>query len=218
METGELERVVVQGRDLSSVKDTQTRWVTRKAPLTEIRAEDVVGPEGLYVLGDWLYYGSQAMAQVKRVHLVTGEIQQVCDVQANFATGNKFVKITASDGSFGPEGTVFISQWLPQMPLAILPDGTEWKYGFGPGVVYDICCAIKGGRFVYGGCGEGINELRLVDSVPSVNTAKRGAGKEKWIERGYYLTHGSGGFGFHGLPLPWGEDSDIDYWLKAAGH
>lgn len=218
METGELERVVVEGAALADVPNSITRWVSRLAPLDQVRAEDVVAPEGLYVLGDWLYFGSQAMAQVKRVHLVTGQIEHVCDLKEWFATGNKFVKITVSDGSFGPEGTVFVGQWDARMPEAHLPDGTKWQYGYGPSVTYDICCAILGGRFVYAGAGEGIFELRLRTTEPARNDAKYNAGKAKWIERGYYYTHGPEGYGYHGEPLPWGEDADIDYFLEVSGH
>tara|TARA_R110001599_G_scaffold33832_3_gene108832 strand:+ start:16182 stop:18314 length:2133 start_codon:yes stop_codon:yes gene_type:complete len=217
METGELERVVVRGAPLSDVPNSTTRWVSRLAPLETIRAEGVVGPEGIYALGDWLYYGSQSMAQVKRVHLVAGEIEHVCDVPQSFATGNKFVKITVSDGSFGPEGTVFVGQWDARMPIAYLPDGTQWQYGWGHGVVYDICCAIKGGRFVYAGAGEGIYEIRLRTDEPAINSTRYNAGKAKWIERGYYYTHGELGYGYHGEALPWGEHPDIDYFLTVNG-
>ena len=44
------------------------------------------------------------------------------------------------------------------------------------------------------------------------------AGLRQWSERGYQLTHGHGGFGFFGLPLPWGDRPAIDAYLTACGH
>lgn len=213
METGALERVIVEGAAVGSVKPTRlvVRWHGRDP--SRAREEDVTAPEGLYVVGDWLYYASQMMAQVKRVHLIDGRIEHVTNITANFSTGNKFAKITVSDGSFLPKGTVFVGQWDNGIPDAYLPDGRKVSYGWGPSVIYDICCAIKGGRFVYGGCGEGINELRL-RTEPS-GGKDLSEGRRKWREQGYYLTHGEDGYGFYGLPLPWGEDDDIDALLSA---
>jgi hypothetical protein len=39
-----------------------------------------------------------------------------------------------------------------------------------------------------------------------------------WSEQGWHLTHGPGGWGYYGLPLPWGVSTDIDDYLRACGH
>jgi len=222
MQTAELERVIAEGAALASVNDT-SRFISRSASLERIREEDIVAPEGIYAerdetgeFTDWLGISSQAMAQVKRVHLITDEWGWTNNIKAYFSTGNKFAKLTISDGSFGPLGTEFVGQWDARMPQAILPNGDLWQYGWGPSVTYDICCAIGGGRFVYAGAGEGIYELRLRTDETRGNSTR--AGHEKWIELGYHYTHGEKGFGFHGQPLPWGEDPDIDYFLERQGH
>jgi hypothetical protein len=157
MKTGEEERVILSGPALSHLNNS--RWVIRDASLETIREQYVVGPEGLYVLDDWLYFGSMAMAQVKRVHLVTGEVQHVVNVRESSATGNKYVKITVSDGSFGPKGTVFVSQWINSAPIAYLPDGGRWDY-VRYGVQYNTSIAVGNGRCVFGGSKEGIKEIR----------------------------------------------------------
>jgi hypothetical protein len=38
------------------------------------------------------------------------------------------------------------------------------------------------------------------------------------LARGYSLTHGPAGYGFYGLPLPWGVTPEIDYFLRANLH
>lgn len=43
-------------------------------------------------------------------------------------------------------------------------------------------------------------------------------GNKKWRESGYRLVYGDYGFGYQGLPLPFGEDAEIDYFLTSNGH
>ena len=40
----------------------------------------------------------------------------------------------------------------------------------------------------------------------------------KWMQGGYELLHGHGGYGHYGYALPWGLDADIDVYLTVQGH
>jgi hypothetical protein len=227
---GNIERVLLQGRALSRVE--HTRLVTRLAPLETIRAEPVVGPEGLALMDDWLYIASHAMGQVIRFNLVTGERQVVKDYSSDH---NYFLKIAVSDGSFGPRHTLFITSWTVGhfgLPAAFLPDGTSWSLSTyssatvrpkGAGGNWEIpsyngAVGVGGGRLVGGGAGEGVWELSIA-TAPMLDGARYNAGKKQWCdERGFWLTHSDGGFGHYGLPLPWGESPEIDYYLQCHGH
>jgi hypothetical protein len=228
-EYGKIERVVLQGAPLSKVD--VNRFVIRLAPITDIQAQSVVGPEGLALMDDWLYVASQAMGQVIRVHLVTGERQVVKNYSSDH---NYFLKIAVSDGSFGPRHTLFITSWTVGrfgLPAAFLPDGTNWPLstyagatvkprgagGNWDGFSYNGAVGVGSGRLIGGGAGEGVWELTLANQPPLNGTLYQ-AGRRQWRDRGYWLTHSEGGFGHYGLPLPWGETPEIDYYLQCHGH
>jgi len=230
-ENGTIERVLLQGRPLSRVD--HSRLVIRLAALTEIQAEPVVSPEGLALMDDWLYIASHAMGQVIRLNLETGERQVV---KAFASDHNYFLKIAVSDGSFGPRHTLFITSWTVGrfgFPAAFLPDGTNWPLstysgatarprgagGVWEGFSYNGAVGVGGGRLIGGGAGEGVWEIAATQAgSPAVDGAKYQAGKKRWYSSGYWLTHGEGGFGHFGLPLPWGENPEIDYYLQCHGH
>ena len=71
---------------------------------------------------------------------------------------------------------------------------------------------------VIGGVNEGL--LRVTKRLPTdvVATASVKAGAQKWVDMGLNLLHGHFGFGFLGLPLPWGTDPDVDAFLHHHGH
>ena len=231
METGELERVIVQGAALATVD--RNRQVQTTGTLEERRAQDVVAPEGLYVLGDWLYYGSAAQELVRRVHLVDGRIEIVIPHVPGRGT---FLKIAVSDGTTGPEGTVFVSQWDVGAPDVYTPDGSKWslapydprglargrggrsaKYGYSS-TSYSSAVACGNGRIVFGSAMEGLRQISMaLPTDPDIDRNRYSAGREKWRDQGYYLTHGDHGESFFGLPLPQG-DADIDYYLSVLGH
>lgn len=54
------------------------------------------------------------------------------------------------------------------------------------------------------------------DAVISVAAWK--AGRIAYWNAGFELTNGAGGFGFFGLPLPWGKIPELDAYLQAYGH
>ncbi len=231
--TGVYLRTVVQGPALATV--TRSRFVQRNASLATIQAEDCVAPEGLYKLADdpWLYYGSVAMAQVHRVHLATGEVQLVCDVPTN---GNSnYFKIAVSDGTFGPRGTVFVWSWQNGQygwPFTWLPLGStytngrqEWKWyeeaqvaGQWGGFVYATAGAVGQGRLVCGGANEGLQVISRRLAGDRVRSLASDRGGREFKSRGLNLLHGENGFGFYGLPLPWGVSANLDAFLDLQGH
>lgn len=221
--TGAYLRTVVSGRALSSVQRT-TRFVVAGAPLADIRAEPCVGPEGLYLQDGWLYFGSRAMAQIRRVHLATGALETVvaeCRVDGN----SHFIKIALSDGTFGARGKPFYSSWTSDN--AGRPMGVPGNYNdsyTGPGTPwetlgYSSALAVGQGRLVCGSSSEGLTVLhsrRVDDAVVPVATWRRL--KAAWVEGGHQLLHGHDGHGFLGLPLPWGASADVDEYLRLNGH
>lgn len=235
--TGALVRVVVEGAALASVNTS--RFVTRLATLDTIRAEDVVAPEGLFYQDDWLYFGSVAMAEVRRVNLLTGVIEVVCRPPVATDLNAHYIKISVSDGSFGPRGTVFVSTFsnatVFQPCGAYLPntgpEGTRWvlhaqsaeidsgKDGLWHPLGYSTASGVGQGRLYAGSSEEGLVMLsKELISDPTPNYTQYNSGATLWKERGYRLVYGDNGFGYHASALPWGDHPDIDYFLTWNGH
>jgi hypothetical protein len=219
-------RVVVSGADLSGVDSN--RFVFRRTTLDRVRQEACVGPEGLYLLDDWLYYGSRAMEQVKRVNLSTGAIEVVANVHMD---GNStYAKIAVSDGTYGPRGTVFVAHWSNNYfgyPHAYLPGGTQWDYIMGSGEKgtpfswssYPTGVGVGSGRMIFGSASESL--LMMSRALPTDVALDRNlyiAGQRDYEQRGFPLLYGPAGWGYYGLPLPWGVSAAIDYYLRAHGH
>jgi hypothetical protein len=233
--TGAFIRTVVDGAALATVN--ASRFVVSLAPLATIRAEDVVAPEGLAYRSGWLYYGSIAMQEVRRVNLTTGEIQVLCRPLFD-PTNSRFIKIAVSDGTFGPDGTVFTVSHTASnnfgMPVAWLPGtgpaGTRWgingfdrisrgRGGMWESLGYPTAVGVGLGRLYCGSSEEGlirISKAATGDLTP--NMARYLSGQTLWQSLGYRMFYGEEGFGFYGLDLPWGEDQDIDYFLSWNGH
>ncbi|UOF79500.1 hypothetical protein [Caudoviricetes sp.] len=231
-QTGALIRVVYQGPVMHRV-DPASRFVIPTHTLPQIRAAGPVGMEGLYICpgDDWLYMGSSVSYQAHRLHLVTGEIQLCATVP--IPSKRLFLKIAVSDGSFGPAGTLFVCDWTVArfgMPYAFLPDGKQWPLtaaGDMPSGVadkvdtfgYSCAVGVGFGELLVGSSQHGIVSLSLKQATdPSYSVSQYRAGERAWSERGYDMTHGKGGYGQNGLPLPWGESPEIDYYLQCHGH
>jgi hypothetical protein len=229
--TGALKRHIVQGEPLATVD--RNRFVIRTGTIDAIRAQDVVQPEGLYVVGDWLYFGSAAMAQVKRVHLIDGRIETLYSPSVSGAKGSNYYKISVSDGTAGPEGQIFISNWTVTdygAPKSIGPDGNQWRVmrynsaGVARGVAggysstgYSAAVAAKNGRIVWGGSNEGLRSMSLaLPSDERVDLGRFRASREAWEAKGYHISHGDNAENFFGLPLP--ADADGEYFLKVSGY
>jgi hypothetical protein len=226
--TGAFLRVVVQGSALAALNTARVPY--RLSTLDAARAQPVVAPEGLYVQDGWLYFGSRAMEQVKRVRLSSGAVEVVANLQGD--NNMQYVKIAVSDGTFGPRGTVFDVTWSPGyygFPTAYLPDGTLWNYLYGydgdePGLPYatngyPTGVAVAAGRLVWGSAVEGLVMLsKAASNETRYDYTRYKRGEKEYISRGYPLLYGHAGWGFFGIPLPWGQSADMDYFLAAQGH
>ena len=84
---------------------------------------------------------------------------------------------------------------------------------------YASAVGIGHGRMLFGTAEEGLHVVsKALDTDPVIDAAQYKAGMDQWQARGYGLTHGPGGYGFYGLPLPWGATPEIDYFLRANLH
>lgn len=226
--TGAFIRTVVSGSPLATVN--QNRFVRISVPLAQVQAEVCVAPEGLAYQDDWLYFGSRAMEQVKKVNLVTGEVKYVA--RPRIDDNANFVKLSISDGTFGPRGTVFMSTWSNGglgMPDAVLPDGTGWGY-HGDGTIsrgrggnwaslgYTTASAVGMGRLFFGSSEEGLVQIsKALPTDPLVDVKKYELGQHQYISAGHYVLHGWNGYGYHGYNLPFGETPEMDYFLEWNG-
>lgn len=224
---------LLQGSGNLGYVDQPRRGAVLTTPLATARAQPCVLPEGLYILDDWLYFGSRAIEQVRRVNLLTGELDPR-RWNAYADNNTVFFKIAVSDGTFMPWGTIFTSNWSSGRygwPRAMKAEpGTTWdntethylpntpRGGPMGEAGYSTACAVGQGRLVAGAIQEGLYMLSAAQPGDEVASpaAKRG-GLLYW-QRGYRLTHGDNGWGHYGLPLPWGEHADIDAYLTFCGH
>jgi hypothetical protein len=231
--TGQYLRTVVQGAALATVG--KYRYVNTLSTLSAIRAERCVAPEGLYIMDDWLYFGSIAMQQVRRVHIKTGELQ-VAATLAELPPKTNYFKIAVSDGTFGPRGSIFVSTWDVERgggPYCFLSDGTPWSIwvagshpftegrgGRWRGLGYSTCVGSGSGRLLCGSADYGLVEITLAQSgdPAMIDHKLYEAGKVEYEEFGFRLTHGIDGYGHYGYPLPWGRSGPVDYYLTQHGH
>lgn len=191
-------------------------------------------PEGLFLQDDWLYYGSKAMHAVRRRNLLTGVDEQVCTPVID---GNSlFVKFAVSNGTFGPRGMVATCTWSNSnqgYPQLFLPTGSEvggWQFGanqrgkpwIGQGGIaapgYPTSVAFGQGTMYCATAQEGVMKLSKALPTDPVTPADHATWLKEWVASGHHLTHGHHGFGFYGLPLPWGESPAIDAYLQTWGH
>lgn len=209
-------RLVLQGQSLANVD--KNRVARRTVSLDAARAAPCVAPEGLYVLGDWLYFGSLAQADVRRVHLETGAFEVVC---YPYVDGNSsYLKIAVSDGTFGPAGTVFAQTWSNAKRAderAHLPDGSHWRLPGGSRLYhggYGAAVAVGGGRMYTGSSDEGIVRYSLGQQWDAALYAQ---GRDEYFGAGLQLLHGQAGISPYGYVAPRGISAAIDHFLTVNG-
>lgn len=228
--TGALIRILLQGQDLTGIDKNRVPFNRPGVTLDALRAQPCVLPEGLYLLDEWLYFGSSAQKQVRRLNLDTGELQVVTPFVPT-DNGSLFMKIAVSDGTFGPRGSIFTVTWSANgygFPHAFRPDGSQWLYFDGsspkggpwPTPGYPTAVAVGGGRMVCGGVQVALNVIRkaLPSDPPAPSVPILNAARQQWYMRGYHLLHGPSGYGHFGFALPWGETPEIDQFLTHCGH
>lgn len=216
------------------VFDMDTAALVKKIP--------VVQPEGMALLDGWLYYSSVKTKSIRKINLASGQEVLIADPSVAgsnmgyYINGNsRFMKIAVSDGSFGPRGMIAYTTWsnsyhgYPNMIDGTTGKMIDWTH-VNPGEkvkgkyeatlgTYTSAVGIGHGRMLFGTAEEGLHVVsKALDTDPVIDSAKYNSGQDQWQARGYGLTHGPGGFGYYGLPLPWGATPEIDYFLAVNGH
>jgi hypothetical protein len=207
-----------------------------------VKSIPVVQPEGMALLDGWLYYASVKSKSIRRINLATGEDVLIADPtvagssMGYYINGNsRFMKIAVSDGSFGPRGMIAYTTWsntyygYPNLIDGATGKMIDWinvkpgdqvkgnnPLGLGS---YSSAVGIGHGRMLFGTAEEGLHVVsKALETDPVIDSATYKAGQDQWQSRGHGLTHGPGGYGYYGLPLPWGETAEIDYFLRANLH
>lgn len=246
IETGALIKTILQGADLAELDSARSARRRLGVTLAQVRAEPIVSPEGLALRGDWLYVGSLAQYQVRRVNLATDvvevfrvksvnpttkQIELVDGILSNEFNGTpdgnmRFVDVAVSDGTVGPEGTIFVSTWSNARagcPLAYLPDGTQWyleRYASTgtysgrapwPVIGYSSGVGVGGGRILFGSSDYGLHEYtKAATADPMPNASQLAAGAAALDP----LLYGPGGISPWGLPSPRGMSAAVDHLLN----
>lgn len=197
---GSFRRVVI-GADptlpgSASLQVGNPRRMVGTGSLAEIQQQRCLGPEGLFVQDDWLYFGSFVQRQLRRLHLVDGRLEVVSDLTLD---GNSvFVKFALSDGAFGPRGTAWVQTWSLNYSAhqgGALPDGTRWPLsrqvpwgssGYGSAV------GVGGGRLYLGSSDYG---LRRYSAGPTWNRDRYLSEASAYKAQRLDVTHGPQGFG-----------------------
>jgi hypothetical protein len=207
-----------------------------------VKTIPVVQPEGMAYLDGWLYYGSILTKSIRKRNLTTGQDILIADPSipaAKFGyfidNNSRYMKIAVSDGSFGPRGMVAYTTWSNRnfgypnlidgntgasIDFLSLKPGETFR-GTNPLKLksYSTAVGIGAGRMLFGTAEEGLHVVsQALPTDPVVDQKKYTAGMEQWQLKGYNLTHGPAGYGYYGLPMPWGESPEIDYFLKANLH
>ena len=213
----------------------QNRNPIRLKTLTEIQAQKCIMPEGLvYNPKTKIFtYGSFASGTIRKVHKDTGEDTLWKIVPKGELSGGLYMKLARSDGTFGPEDTIFVNAWSSNahagLPTAYLPDGSSWGYmGIGenaPGLVwhnlgYGSSCFVKDGMLICSSSEEGVYVIRQAqgEKVYGWDEYFKPA-LDAWTRSGYYLVFGRAGISYYGLPLPWNsKDKNIINYLLMHGH
>lgn len=241
-----IENLVSNPVAMSGIGASRFPYLIAPYTLADVQAADVVGPEGMDLVGDWLYYGSAAMRCIKRVNINTKEIQfwlqldkqrakdtlGFSDAQVFFFpfpdANSNFLNFSISDGTFGPEGSAAIATWSVAhygLPVLMQPDNLFWETTPGTatagqglaGVSYVGATAIKNGVLAYGGAEEGLVVVAKKGNQ-DIPLVTSTAGRQAYVAAGYHLAHGNGGYGYWGTQLPWDVSSNMNTYLRSMLH
>ena len=123
--------------------------------------------------------------------------------------------------------------WLPTP--GTLADGTAVSHSVRVGLIgyqpnltrgagasasagYAIACAVGNGMLVSGSSSFGLDVFMQADAVDvAADAARATRGSQYFHAKSYQLLWGPNGYGPTSLPLPWGENADMDYYLQQAG-
>lgn len=193
-------------------------------------------PEGMALLDRWMHVGSVLTKSIQKINVDTGEIKMIADpstpgsAMGYYINNNsRYMKIAVSDGTFSKRGDIAWTTWsnsyygYPCMTAGDTGVFIDWISGGPPAKgtnpplgSYSTAVGIGHGRMLFGTAEDGLHVVsKALPTDVVVDKAKFVAGSDEWQTGGYRLTHGDGGYGFYGLPLPWGKSANIDAFLTA---
>lgn len=221
--TKAVRRVILQRDPAMPGNATPHPWAGSMQPdsstLAERRAQPCLGPEMLRVWGDWLYVSSYAAQCIKRVHLVTGAVEYVCDVAIDRQSWFVNFDIDRNGAFAGVPGAVAyctFGQQQSAMHYVVLLNGTKFNRHLGQAPwdapqAYPMAVAFSGdGRLYVAGSAMGITRF---ESGAPIDTARYQRGKAAFDAAGGWVRYGPGGFDPYGYTPPFGLSDDADYYL-----
>jgi hypothetical protein len=236
--TGAVIKTVIQGPDLGFVDANRGPQLRFGVSQAQADASPCLLPEGIFLMGDSLYFGALKMGRVTELNRHTSAVIRT---QAVHSDGNsKYVKFAVSDGTFGPHGTIFSVTWSNRKygyPHAFIPpESIPPNYPFGNELSffgapnrghiwadggYTTSVTVGQGRMLCSYVQEGLTMVSKFvlpqDELPPNSASLRTGAYEYW-KRGFRTLYGNNGWGHYGLPLPWGVTPEIDIYLTYCGH
>ena len=217
----------------------QGRRMVRTATLEKVRAQPCIAPEGLAYLDGWLYWASFAQRQIRRLEIATGTVEVVITIDDSRILndiGSQYAKITISDGTFLPRGSIALSSWSSDEGMPAIwvrePDGRYTWHPLlsagneGPGLPwvstqYGSSAAFGGGMLVCASSLEGLTVISRAQGEARVDWARDyEPARLEWRKaRGLHMLHGDAAIPrYRGVPLPWGASPLTDRWMELQGH
>jgi sugar lactone lactonase YvrE len=233
-ETGAITRVVLSGAPMTFIGTDRKARLNVGVALSVAQEQPILSPEALAVHDGWLYVGSTAQQQIRRVHLTTGELQVVC--APSHDNNSRFTTVSVS-----PDGWLATSTWsatrggMPEV-FEPVPTGSythtkrivnlftgnapiRGKGGNWQSMGYSAGACIDRKRLIWSSAEEGLGQITMaLPTDPPIDLAKYNAGLDEFVLKGYPLVFGENGFGFDRFALPWGESEEMDYYLEVVGH
>jgi hypothetical protein len=212
------------------VYDKHTGAVTRSIVYTR--------PEGIRysTLDGLLYVGSVSDMSVRKIDPKTLSVVGTFCIIGPSGLNTRFVNVAVGDETFlpGHVATVTWSNGDWGFPALFDPagkrivtfgstsnNGLPNPKGMPPPIElsYSTAVSIGKGRMTFGTVQEGLHRLSGALPTDLDITATVLAGAKKWDDLDLVLLYGDVGFGYYGLPLPWGKyGPEVDAYLKAIGH
>jgi hypothetical protein len=218
--------VAEQGGGKVTAYDKTTAAVQWSVPLP--------GAEGCRYQDGILYVGSAATRVLWKLDLATKTLTPHATVPVGY-----YINVAVSDGSFFPRGYTATVTWLDVQfgfPMVWDTNGKEvnrYTLGFIPpsqggkpmkgmpfpnGISYPTAVSLGDGRMTWGAVQEGLHRISAALPTDTFVDPLVLKGAQEWKDKHYDMLFEPRGFGFYGLPLPWGESDAIDAYLKQYGH
>lgn len=208
--------------------------VRRLISLSEARKFACFAPEGMEIFDGELYFGSYGTLEIKKINLSTRKISVVWNMGNILGGNDRFVNFEiAKDGTVTERGNLLVTTWgrcvffNPETGAHFSPpyhshgepnvDGSGiTRYWF---TSYPSAAAVGFGRFAVSMPFEGINIVHArIPTDTRTDRARYELGKRKYEDAEFKLMYQEGGNSNHNLPLPWGVDPDIDFYLEKNNH